>query len=80
MILARIRNAGYSAASFFQQSRDEQGNARQDRRTEPVSERDLDNAMKRVLNEARQQNPEATYSRSPGSSMPFSARSSTNMR
>jgi peptidyl-prolyl cis-trans isomerase D len=29
---------------------------------EPVSERDLDNAMKRVLNEARQQNPEATYS------------------
>ena len=28
---------------------------------EPVSERDLDNAMKRALNEARQQNPEATY-------------------
>jgi peptidyl-prolyl cis-trans isomerase D len=28
---------------------------------EPVSERDLDNAMKRALNQARQQNPEATY-------------------
>jgi peptidyl-prolyl cis-trans isomerase D len=28
---------------------------------EPVSERDLDSAMKRALNEARQQNPEATY-------------------
>ena len=28
---------------------------------EPVSERDLDNAMKRALNEAREQNPEATY-------------------
>ncbi|WP_294120266.1 peptidyl-prolyl cis-trans isomerase [Sphingomonas sp.] len=28
---------------------------------EPVSERDLDNAMKRALNEQRQQNPEATY-------------------
>lgn len=29
--------------------------------SEPVSERDLDGAMKRALNEARQQNPEATY-------------------
>src|ERR1700752_764806 len=28
---------------------------------EPVSERDLEGAMKRALNEARQQNPEATY-------------------
>jgi peptidyl-prolyl cis-trans isomerase D len=28
---------------------------------EPVSERDLDGAMKRALNEARAQNPEATY-------------------
>jgi peptidyl-prolyl cis-trans isomerase D len=28
---------------------------------EPVTERDLDGAMKRTLNEARQQNPEATY-------------------
>ena len=28
---------------------------------EPVSERDLDNAMKRALNEARQQDPEVTY-------------------
>ena len=28
---------------------------------EPVSERDLDSAMKRALNEARQQNPEASY-------------------
>jgi len=29
--------------------------------SEPVSERDLDSAMKRALNEARQQNPEASY-------------------
>jgi peptidyl-prolyl cis-trans isomerase D len=29
--------------------------------SEPVSERDLDGAMKRALNDARQQNPEATY-------------------
>jgi peptidyl-prolyl cis-trans isomerase D len=29
--------------------------------SEPVSERDLDGAMKRALNEARQQNPDATY-------------------
>jgi peptidyl-prolyl cis-trans isomerase D len=29
---------------------------------EPLTERDLDNAMKRALNEARRQNPEATYS------------------
>jgi len=28
---------------------------------EPVSERDLDSAMKRALNQAREQNPEATY-------------------
>ena len=28
---------------------------------EPVSERDLDSTMKRALNDARQQNPEATY-------------------
>ena len=29
--------------------------------SEPVSERDLDNAMKRALNQAREQNPEASY-------------------
>jgi peptidyl-prolyl cis-trans isomerase D len=29
---------------------------------EPVTNRDLDSAMKRALNQARQQNPEATYS------------------